>query len=141
MTTIAEFAKKHRISMRVEWEHERPDGLHHQWPQGSLHYRCTLRCLNTSKRMTVHFSQGPAHTKEPTISGVLSCLAADAAGWDNCGDFDAWASEYGYLTGRYDNGEHKRIRKMYSLVERQARALGRLLGDAYEELLYKTESE
>lgn len=130
MQTMTQFAAKNRISMRVEWEASRPDKL---MPKMSRHFRCVLRCLETSKRMTVHFSQGDAHTKEPTVEDVLSCLASDAAGWENSGgSFQEWCREYGY------EEDSREALKVFSAIERQVRSLRNLVGYAYEELLYKT---
>ena len=133
--TMAQFAAKHRISMRVEWEASRPDKL---MGDSARHFRCTLRCLETSKRIVVHFSQGSAHVNEPTVEDVLNCMASDSSGWENSrGDFNEWAREYGYSLD--DRDATRKARKVFDAVERQTLALGRLIGTAYEELLYKTE--
>ena len=134
--TLAKFAEKLGITMRVEWEPKRPDGL---MGDMSRHFRCVLRCKGTSKRMTVHFSQGSAHTAEPTVEEVLNCLAMDSSGWENSsGDFLGWAREYGFDLD--DEKSIKKARKIFNACEKQALATGKLVGLAYEDLLYKTES-
>lgn len=47
------------------------------------------------KRLTTYFAQGSAHTKEPTLTMLLECLAVDA----ECGatkSFEEFCSDLGY---------------------------------------------
>ena len=100
---------------------------------GASHWRCTLT-LN-GKRMTVPFSQGSAHTFPPTLADVLNCLALDASGFENAGDFASWCGEYGYDT------DSRKAEKIYKTVGRQAASLKSLLGpEFYNDLLWNTES-
>ena len=100
--------------------------------EGARHWIVTLKSGNYSMR--VPFSQGSAHTAEPTTSDVLDCLAADAAGFDNCKSFEDWASDYGY------DIDSRKAHRIYKAVERQSSKLQAMLGDAnYETLLWKTE--
>lgn len=137
--SIAWFIRAYGISARAEWIAERPDrkdqGKDEQaWDRSARHFRVTLRCRSTSKRMTVYFSQGSAHTREPEARDVLDCLASDAAGYDNAGDFGNWCSEYGY------DGDSRRAERIYRTVKAQAGRLRAFLGEVgYERLLYRTE--
>ena len=85
--------------------------------------------------MRVPFSQGSAHTQEPTASDVLECLASDASGVDNAQSFDDWCAEYGY-----DNDSRK-AEKTYKTCQRQADNLRNFLGNEnFETLLYGVQS-
>ena len=142
MRTMRQFVEKYGITMKVEPENARPDGL---MADSARHFRCTLRFpahqmnhTTRAARIVVHFSQGSAHNADPTPAEVLSCMASDSAGWENCkGDFNEWCREYGYSFE--DRDAERKARKVYNAVERQVKQLGNLVGFAYEELLYRTE--
>ncbi len=87
--------------------------------------------------MTTIFSMGFGHNgHEPKAAEVLSCLASDAAGFDNAQSFEDWADEYGY------DADSRKAEKIYKAVEKAAHRLRAFLGDsAYETLLFHTESE
>lgn len=130
MTTIPQFCRKHSISAQVRDVDSNPQ-MSDMMP-GSRHFRVTLR--RSGKQMTVPFSQGPAIEQEPTAEDVLSCLAMDAAGYENARSFEDWASEYGYDT------DSRRAKKTYKAVERQHDQLERFLpSDIYQTLLWDTE--
>ena len=98
----------------------------------SRHFLVTLRSGRFSMR--VPFSQGSAHTSEPTAADVLDCLASDAAGYENSKSFEDWCGEYGY------NTDSRKAHRIFKVVERQAAKLQSLLGrDNYETLLWNTE--
>lgn len=100
---------------------------------GSRHFLVTLRAGRFSMR--VPFSQGSAHTVDPTAADVLDCLASDACGYENsAGTFNIWCAEYGYDT------DSRKAHRIYATVQRQAKRLRAMLGDAnYERLLYSVE--
>jgi len=103
-------------------------------PAGSAHYKVVLRM--GGKQMTVPFSMGPAHCKEPNAEDVLNCLASDSSSVENArGDFEEWASEYGYDT------DSRKAEKLFRACKKQAESLKKFLGDElYESLLWETES-
>ena len=95
------------------------------------HFKLVLGC--GKRRMTVYFSQGYAHSGEPEIKGVLSCLASDSNGCDQ--DFESWCSDYGYDT------DSRKAERIYNLCRKQAAKLKQLLDgyQNYEELLYNVD--
>lgn len=98
------------------------------------HFLVTLKAGRFSMR--VPFSQGPAHTKEPSAADVLDCLAMDACGFENARSFDDWCAEYGYDT------DSRKAERIYNIIARQAAKLRAMLGqDNYETLLWNTERQ
>lgn len=99
---------------------------------GGRHFLVTLKAGRFSMR--VPFSQGSAHTKEPTTADVLDCLASDAASIENSRSFEEWAGYMGY------DADSRKAHKTYTIVMRQAAKLRAMLGqDNYETLLWNTE--
>lgn len=100
-----------------------------------------------SKRrsFSFYFSQGSAHTQDPTLADVLDCLASDASGYENAkprnhserpdsAAFLNWASDYGY------DPDSRKAEKTFRAIKRQSEQLKRTIGQAaYEELLYNVE--
>jgi hypothetical protein len=129
---MAQFLTEYRITMAATWAQDNP---HMSDPiAGASHWRCTFK--RGRQRLTVPFSMGPAHRGEPEARDVLSCLADDAAGYENAPDFESWAPDYGYDT------DSRRALKTFATVEKQSAKLKAFLGDeAYEQLLWKTERE
>jgi hypothetical protein len=165
-TTLADFITKHGLRFECHRVDSRPDGLMTEVKDGRpyadnmRHFRCRIiagplhRATAHSKNdppekigprsFGLYFSQGSAHTSDPTLADVLDCLASDASGYEdarytreshlNAPSFDAWASEYGYDT------DSRKAEKTFRAIKRQAEQLKRTLGqEAYEELLYNTE--
>lgn len=125
-----QFVVKHRVGFSAELTDRNPnmDGM----PEGSTHWRCTLRKAN--RRLTVYFSQGPAISKEPEAAEVLDCLASDAVGIENARTFEEWCGEYGYDT------DSRKAERTFKACETQAAGLRRILGEeAYKALLWGTE--
>ena len=109
----------------------RPDG---NMDYMTRHFKC--RITHGRRGFTLYFSQGSAHTTEPTLADVLDCLAMDASGYANTGYFGDWAREYGY------DEDSRAAEKIFRVVKRQAEQLKRTLGsEAYEALLWETERE
>lgn len=135
MNKLQSFVNRHRIRMEVEWTDTNPNmAADDKWMASARHFRCILR--RGRHQMTVPFSQGQAHEKEPTALDVLDCLASDACGVDNAGTFEDWCAEYGYDT------DSRKAEKTYNTCVKQASKLRDLLGDeAYESLLYNTERQ
>ena len=73
----------------------RPDG--DDWNRDMRHFRILLRRVDASgktlARMTVYYSQGCAHTQDPTLAEVLQSLRMDAS---SAGEsFPRWCDEFG----------------------------------------------
>ena len=148
--SLAEFIAEQGISFRCERIDARPDSL---MEDSARHFRCRIishrgitRSADTgmeyltpstpTHQFTVYFSQGSAHTEDPTLNDVLDCLAQDSAGYENAHSLEDWCSEYGYDT------DSRKAEKTYKAVKRQAEQLKRILGmDAYEQLLWNIERE
>ena len=97
------------------------------------HYKCTLTRRNPRRQMTVFFSMGYAHRKEPEAAEVLDCLASNSSSIESCRGFEDWARDLGY---DIDNRKAERI---FKACEQQAEKLQQFMGDEYEKLLYETE--
>src|SRR5947207_663766 len=97
MTTLKTFIAQHKIRMTADLIDRNPNMDLDEWSQTATHWRCQFKVGRRS--LTTYFSQGSAHTREPTAEDVLDCLASDATGVQNSrDDFDEWCSEYGYDT-------------------------------------------
>jgi hypothetical protein len=85
--------------------------------------------------MTTYFSMGYGHKgAKPEAVDVLSCLANDAAGVENAGGFEDWCAEYGYET------DSRKAERIYKTCIHQSKRLRQFLGgEAYEQLLWRTE--
>lgn len=136
MITIHEFVRKQGIRMQAHRVPKRPDHL----TDLGRHFRCNFThtkkhpITKIQRTMGVYFSQGSAHTSDPTVEDVLDCLASDAAGYGDTETFEDWAAEYGYDT------DSRSAEKTFRAVKRQSEQLKRFLGeDVYDLLLYKTE--
>lgn len=128
--TVPQFVTDYRVRMTAE----RTDSNPHMPDSDNMdHWKCVLRKDRHS--MTVYFSMGYGHHgNEPKVADVLDCLASDASGLINAGNFEDWASEYGYDT------DSRKAEKTYKLIERQSSTLRSLLGDeGFEQLLWNTE--
>jgi hypothetical protein len=124
--TYDEAAERFSIKLTCRRVGSRPDNVG-DWQPDARHFHCRL----TSGRRSFgfYFSQGSAHTADPTISDVLDCMVSDANGYDNATDFEDWASEYGYET------DSRKAERTYRAVKKQAEQLRRTVGDsAYEAL-------
>jgi hypothetical protein len=130
--TIHDFVRDHKIRLSCKHADRNPhmsgDG---DWQAD--HWRCTLSRPG-GKRMTVYFSMGVGHGgKQPDAADVLNSLALDSSGYENNQNFESWASEYGY------DPDSRSMHKTFLIVKKQAVALKRFVGGAYEDLLFNTE--
>jgi hypothetical protein len=133
------FVKKHHVSMTCEGVDRNPLMEGDEWSRTADHWRCKIVARAGGKKRTLntYFSKGSGHHgAEPKITEVFSALSLDAMGFENARDFEDWASEYGY------SADSRKAEKAYTVVGKQAASLKQLLGeDAFQELLYKTESD
>lgn len=133
MQAISSFIRANHIGMDVEWTDNNPN-MSDSGDYMTRHFKCLLK--RQGKRMTVYFSQGCAHEREPSVSDVLDCLASDSASIETARSFEDWASDYGY------DAESRKAEKIFKVCERQAEKLKQFLGaDAYSALLWETERE
>ena len=122
--TIQEFIEKYKIRFTCNWADKNPNMAHSLYMH--RHFRCVLR--RGRKSMVVYFSQGDAHTKDPTCADVLDCLASDSSGLDQ--SFESWASDLGYDTDSLS------AFKTFKTCKRQTDRLKTVLGDTqFDELL------
>ena len=130
--TLQQFIAEQQLEMSVFPVKRNP----HMGVQMPRNFDCTITMVGRGHHepMTVYFSQGSAHKKNPTLAEVLDCLASEASGVDNARSFEEWASEYGYDT------DSRKAERTYQICKKQAQELKALLGqDAYNQLLYSTE--
>jgi hypothetical protein len=132
MTTIQEFITTHGIVATATQIDSNPNMT--DMPEGSKHWSVMLLRVNGDDKMTVEFSQGPAHTQPPTAEDVLDCLASDAVGWNNAEGFEDWCGEYGYDT------DSRRAERTYNAIRKQSMDLVTFLSmRQYDNLLWNTE--
>lgn len=132
--TLREFIACHGLTMEAERADENPNMA--DMPPGSSHWLCTFRAGEGV--MQVHFSMGPAHSREPEIGEVLDCLASDASSIENAPDWLDWAEEMGF--GEDGASGMRKARDTFQAIERQSADLRALVGgEAFETLLWNTE--
>lgn len=88
--------------------------------------KLTRRGKDGRRTLTVPFYMGPAHTREPDASEVLSCLVSDATSFDNARSFEEWASDFGY------DPDSRKAEATYREVEAQTARVIRFLGDTWD---------
>lgn len=124
--TYEEAAERFGIKLTCSRVDSRPDNAG-DWQADARHFRCRISCGR--KSFGIYFSQGSAHTTDPTISDVLGCMVSDAQGYDNASDFEDWWSEYGYDT------DSRKAERTYRAVKKQAEQLKRTVGEKEYDLL------
>lgn len=128
--TLAQFVKENKIRLRCTRTERNPymDDAH---PMN--HWKVRLY-QKSGATMGLYFSQGMGIHEEPDVCSVLDCLASDASGFENTGNYDDWCAEYGYEV------DSRRAFRTYRAVERQAEKLEDFLGaELYQELLWQVE--
>lgn len=132
MKTINQFIRENRIHMTCEWNDSNPNMDLDDWSRTATHWKCTLR--RGKRQLTTYFSQGTAHTEEPTAADVLDCLASDSAG--NFTSFEEWCGNYGY------DPDSRKAERTFLTIKKQSGELLRFLGpDSYKALLFDTERQ
>ena len=131
METLRHFIETNGIKAVVDYADSNPNMANDEWSRTARHFKVVLRCQG--RQLTTHFSQGSAHTQEPTAADVLDCLASDSAGIENARSFEDWCGEYGYDT------DSRKAERIFKVCERQAESLKRLLNGQYETLLWNVE--
>ncbi len=124
---IATFIQQNRIRMSAEIAESNPNIT--DMAPDATHWRCVFR--SKGRTMTVHFSQGSAHTSEPTAAMVLDCLAMDAVLHDE--PFESWAQSLGF------DEDSRKAEKIYKACQKQTESLKRFLGDTFEDLLFQVD--
>jgi hypothetical protein len=130
--TLKEFVARYGVTMTVRRAENNPHMT--DMGPGARHWKCSLKC--GAEVFTVPFSQGSAHTSEPTVEDVLDCWASECAAFDGAADFEDWADEFGYDT------DSRQAEKLYNTCKKQSYELFRLLGaTAYNTLLEGVERQ
>ena len=136
--TIQEFITKYKVGFSCKWADKNPNM--EPSPYMTRHFRCVIKmsCPNDwrqfgrsskTRQMVVYFSQGSAHTSEPTCADVLDCLASDVTGIESQ-SFEDWCSDLGYDT------DSRTAERTYNAVYKQLNSLTRLFGnDKLQELI------
>jgi hypothetical protein len=131
--TLKELIDRYGIRIENERVRNTPHTGLNEWDYDTRHWKARLSrpCARTGhnqpRRLTVPFSQGSAHTAEPTAYDVLNCLLLDASSADE--DFDYWCGNYGYDT------DSRKAERIYKLVRAQTKKLRRFLGPEFDEFL------
>ena len=141
-TSLDRFIQNKNLTMRVERTNRNPYTDDTDW-HGARHFKCIIERHNDHdlaggfgprSQFVTFFSQGSAHTNDPTIADVLDCLASDSAGYENARSFEEWCGEYGYDT------DSRRAERIYNTIAEQSKQLRHFLGDAaFQSLLFKIE--
>jgi len=118
MRTIQQFCNTYRIHSEAKMVGENPNCP--DWTD-AYHYRVTLRTYRPLRQLTVHFSMGYGHSREPEAFDVLECLAMDY--YDKQETFEGWAENLGY------NTDSRKAERTYRACVEQAEKLERFLGD------------
>ena len=117
-----QFVMQHGIRMVATLTERNPnmtdDG---DWTRTATHWRCEFR--KGRRKLVTYFSQGSAHTREPTVVDVLQCLASDASTIEYTDGFEDWAHDLGY-----DPDSRKAERSYHQCLD-QTQHLKRFLDD------------
>ena len=132
METLAQFIENYGITCSANRVGANPNMG--DMPPGSSHYEVTL--ARGRRRFRTYFSMGPAHTSEPTVRDVLSCLQSDVSGFICAGSFEEWAYDLGSST------DSRKAERIYKLIGKQAKVLREFLGEeAFDELIGEVEPD
>lgn len=127
---IQNFIASNQLTIKVTSTFQNPNLLDDKWKAN--HYLCVI--AKGAKFMSTYYSMGLGLQGEPELSDVLDSLAMDAQGYENAGDFEDWANEYGYDT------DSRKAEKTYNTIGEQSKRLRKLLGRTeYTVLLEKVE--
>jgi hypothetical protein len=109
------------------------------WPHPHTRYRVVLRRVvnGETRKLSIEWRQGLAHTGPPRADDVLDCLASDAAGYLNARNAHEWATEYGYDTD--EPKDRSRAERLYFTIGEQTEKLQAFLGDDFDALVWQTE--
>lgn len=129
--TANNFMKLHQLGFRVERVSTRPDSLG-DWQRDARHWRFEFRTLSNDEVFAGYFSQGSAHSTEPTAAEVLEACTMDARSFDDAADVLDFAHEFGYDLDMTEGVD--RVRKVYAGCGESFAGLSALLGDNLAEL-------
>ena len=124
---VKEFLQDYEVSCYVKRIYRRPDEDFIGFGPNARHYEITLYYEDRHYRL--HYSQGCAHTADPTLEDVLECLVMDSAYIDRASSFEEWADEFGYDT------DSRKAEKIYKACKDQYENLQYLFGEAFEDFL------
>ncbi len=120
MTELETLCERYEITIRCDFLGTRKEG---DWE--CRHFLVTLGRGPTA--FETPFSQGMAHTQNPTAADVLNCLVSDA----DCGDrsFEEFCSDLGY------SEDSRKAFAAWEQCRTCAPRVRALLGDHFEEFL------
>jgi hypothetical protein len=73
--TINQFIAKHELLFSCKRVEKRADVLGDGMTRLTRHFRCSISNPGVGS-FSLYFSQGSAHTQDPTLADVLDCLAS-----------------------------------------------------------------
>jgi len=133
--TLDAFIARHKIAAIARQRRKRPGKAEmERWGGGSRHWQVRLSADGDPYPETIWFSQGSAHTQEPTAAAVLDCLASDASAYENARDFGDFAAEIGY------DEDSRKAERIYTECGKTLENLRTWLGDdEADRLMFGTE--
>jgi hypothetical protein len=127
LQSIDSFLDKHDIDWSVEQVDDNPHMGEDRWP--ATHWHFTLK--RNGETFEGFYSQGSAHTDEPTAADFLSSLAMEATMLDDTDGLDDFVRHFGF--------EAHEAASIYQTIITQTQGLKYFLGASYDELLRDTE--
>jgi hypothetical protein len=121
MMTMEKFVKDRRIKI-VDCEMVGENPYNPDWTN-AYHYKVKLRNGSNRRVMTVHYSMGYAHSREPEAPEILDCLRSDyeSTMWGT--NFEDWAREFGY------DSDSRKAERIYHACIESGRKLKQFIGD------------
>ena len=118
---------------------ELPERLTPVWPHPHSRYRVVLRRVvdGETRKLSIEWRQGSAHTEPPRADDVLDVLASDAAGYLNARNWHEWATDYGHDTD--EPADRRRAERLHFTVGEQTEKLQTFLGDDFDAIVWQTE--
>jgi hypothetical protein len=116
-----------------------PERLTPTWPRPHSRYRVVLRRVtdNETRKLSIEWRQGLAHTEPPRADDVLDCLADDANMYLNASDIDDWATRLGYDID--EPRDRSQANRLWFNVKAQTEKLQAFLGDDFDAVVWQTE--
>jgi hypothetical protein len=136
MTTMVERVETLGVTLTAK---PLPERLTPVWPHPHTRYRVVLRRVvdGETRKLSIEWRQGLAHTEPPRADDVLDCLADDATGYLNASDADDWATMFGYDMD--EPRDRSQANRLWFNVKAQTEKLQAFLGDDFDALVWATE--
>jgi hypothetical protein len=137
ISTLSEFIERYGIVAEAVRQTSNPNMVDDSTDPGRRHWLVTLHlpdgffCAIDS--LDIPFTQGSAHTKDPTAADVLECLASDMSSAGQ--PFGDWCADLGY------DEDSRKAYATWQAVESQAAAVRDWLGEALTDELLAVDTD